>query len=335
MVRRDGGVVDAEVRPLPADRPRPWEQVEPMPGVGTTDHVDRRHRCRGGRRLGARPRGVKLPSSGPFDRPTSAPWTMPARATGRWAGTGRPSTTRRRPGWGSPTRADTRSATPASGSWSTTSTSRRVRPSSNTNCTQASLGGKTDRSSVAARRRASSTPMGRTAGGARTIPDVTEPLAPSVGLGVLHLFYRVTHRSDRAAITAAVKAARGRRAPGRARRHARTQGRPRRSWRSAPTCGGCGACRPISPPPASTSSTPTCRSPSCRSTPRACPSRCEQARLHPQLPPEGKPAWCFYPMSKRASARAELVHPALRRAQGADVRARRIGPERSPAGSSR
>src|SRR5262245_53409608 len=24
-----------------------------------------------------------------------------------------------------------------------------------------------------------------------------------------------------------------------------------------------------------------------------------QSRLHPQLPPEGKPAWCFYPMSKR------------------------------------
>jgi chlorite dismutase len=25
----------------------------------------------------------------------------------------------------------------------------------------------------------------------------------------------------------------------------------------------------------------------------------KQMRLHPQLPPEGKPAWCFYPMSKR------------------------------------
>ena len=27
-----------------------------------------------------------------------------------------------------------------------------------------------------------------------------------------------------------------------------------------------------------------------------------QARLYPQLPPEGKPAWCFYPMSKRRGA---------------------------------
>lgn len=29
------------------------------------------------------------------------------------------------------------------------------------------------------------------------------------------------------------------------------------------------------------------------------PDELKQARLYPQLPPEGKPAWCFYPMSKR------------------------------------
>ena len=29
------------------------------------------------------------------------------------------------------------------------------------------------------------------------------------------------------------------------------------------------------------------------------PDQLKQARLHPQLPPEGKPAFCFYPMSKR------------------------------------
>lgn len=29
------------------------------------------------------------------------------------------------------------------------------------------------------------------------------------------------------------------------------------------------------------------------------PEEMRQARLWPQLPPEGKPAWCFYPMSKR------------------------------------
>lgn len=29
------------------------------------------------------------------------------------------------------------------------------------------------------------------------------------------------------------------------------------------------------------------------------PEETKQARLYPQLPPEGKAAWCFYPMSKR------------------------------------
>ena len=32
---------------------------------------------------------------------------------------------------------------------------------------------------------------------------------------------------------------------------------------------------------------------------KGMPEEMLQARLHPQLPPEGKPAWCFYPMSKR------------------------------------
>jgi chlorite dismutase len=29
------------------------------------------------------------------------------------------------------------------------------------------------------------------------------------------------------------------------------------------------------------------------------PDEMKEARLHPQLPPDDKPAWCFYPMSKR------------------------------------
>jgi chlorite dismutase len=32
------------------------------------------------------------------------------------------------------------------------------------------------------------------------------------------------------------------------------------------------------------------------------PDAMRQARLYPQLPPEGKHAWCFYPMSKRREA---------------------------------
>ena len=34
------------------------------------------------------------------------------------------------------------------------------------------------------------------------------------------------------------------------------------------------------------------------------PDEMKEARLHPQLPPDGKPAWCFYPMSKRRDADA-------------------------------
>ncbi len=32
---------------------------------------------------------------------------------------------------------------------------------------------------------------------------------------------------------------------------------------------------------------------------KGLPPEMAQARLYPELPPEGKPAWCFYPMSKR------------------------------------
>jgi peroxiredoxin len=34
------------------------------------------------------------------------------------------------------------------------------------------------------------------------------------------------------------------------------------------------------------------------------PDAMKHARLFPQLPPEGKPAWCFYPMSKKREAHA-------------------------------
>jgi hydrogen peroxide-dependent heme synthase len=32
------------------------------------------------------------------------------------------------------------------------------------------------------------------------------------------------------------------------------------------------------------------------------PDEMKEARLHPRLPPDDKPAWCFYPMSKRRAA---------------------------------
>ena len=52
---------------------------------------------------------------------------------------------------------------------------------------------------------------------------------------------------------------------------------------------------------------------------QSVPDEAKQARLYPNLPPEAKPAWCFYPMSKRRDAhvnwftlafddRRELMH---------------------------
>ena len=58
------------------------------------------------------------------------------------------------------------------------------------------------------------------------------------------------------------------------------------------------------------------------------PDAMRQARLFPQLPPEGKPAFCFYPMTKRRGEAVQLVRARLRRPQGAHgwVTARWAGP---------
>jgi peroxiredoxin len=59
---------------------------------------------------------------------------------------------------------------------------------------------------------------------------------------------------------------------------------------------------------------------------QAMPEELKRARLYPQLPPPGKPAWCFYPMSKRRVAGAnwyELPYDdreALMRGHGATGR---------------
>ena len=63
------------------------------------------------------------------------------------------------------------------------------------------------------------------------------------------------------------------------------------------------------------------------------PEERKQARLYPQLPPEGKSAFCFYPMSKRRGDVHNWYDAALRGPRAADARARQVGPERSPAGS--
>ena len=56
---------------------------------------------------------------------------------------------------------------------------------------------------------------------------------------------------------------------------------------------------------------------------KGMPEHMLDERLYPSLPPEGKPVFCFYPMTKRREAHGELVRHAVRRAQRDDARARR------------
>ncbi len=70
---------------------------------------------------------------------------------------------------------------------------------------------------------------------------------------------------------------------------------------------------------------------------QGAPEGMREARLHPQLPPDGKPAWCFYPMSKRRDPEQNWCDVALfGEPQGAHVlglRCVRAGP--SPGGCCR
>jgi chlorite dismutase len=129
-------------------------------------------------------------------------------------------------------------------------------------------------------------------------PDPVLPARPTVGLGVLHLFLRLTPLADREAVVAAVK-------------HARAEGdqvvtvavlghkadlavmalsddlwRLRALQTALQHAGLEVADSYVSLTELSEYA-------------QGVPEPLRQARLHPQLPPEGKPAWCFYPMSKR------------------------------------
>ena len=161
-------------------------------------------------------------------------------------------------------------------------------------------------------------------------------MTPSVGWGVLHLFYRVDRdRAEREPEAGEAhrrrgRVARSRRPPGAVLRGARPQGRPRRDGaraRPRPAPGvPAGAARRA----ARARRTRTCRSPSCRST--ATTEDDERARLateeglpgaeleerargvaraHGALPRAAHPpaaareaGVCFYPMSKRRAADA-------------------------------
>ncbi len=123
------------------------------------------------------------------------------------------------------------------------------------------------------------------------------PASPSEGLGVLHLFYAVSPLADRDAILGAVKQAEadgdqvvtvamlGHKADLAVMALGDDLWRLRRLQTSLAQAGLTLTDSYLSLTEVSEYA-------------KTVPDEAKQARLYPVLPPEGKPAWCFYPMSK-------------------------------------
>jgi peroxiredoxin len=147
---------------------------------------------------------------------------------------------------------------------------------------------------------------------------MTEPVSPSVGLGVVHLFCKRTMLTDPEEVVAAVKAAE---ADGVQVVPVAVLGHKAelafmalgpdlwrlRDFQTVLTHAG------LDIVDSYVSLTELSE------YAQGVPEPMKQARLYPQLPPEGKPAWCFYPMSKRRGEtdnwftlpyddRSELMH---------------------------
>jgi peroxiredoxin len=132
------------------------------------------------------------------------------------------------------------------------------------------------------------------------VPEPAAPSAaqPSIGLGVLHLFLRLTPFADREAVLAAVKEARsdgdqvvpvamlGHKADLAVMALSEDLWRLRRLQTGLQQAGLDVIDSYVSLTELSEYA-------------QGVPEHLRQARLYPQLPPEGKTAWCFYPMSKR------------------------------------
>ena len=141
-------------------------------------------------------------------------------------------------------------------------------------------------------------PRARDRRGAPYTGPVSEPLTPSAGWGVLHLFCRLQPGADAEAVVAAVKAARGHEhqvvafsvfghkadlgvmavGPDWVRLRALQSGLQSAGLEVAHSF--------LSLTEVSEYA-------------QGLPEQMLEARLHPRLPPEGKRAFCFYPMSKR------------------------------------
>jgi hydrogen peroxide-dependent heme synthase len=130
---------------------------------------------------------------------------------------------------------------------------------------------------------------------------MTQPATPAEGLGVLHLFWKLTPFAEREAVTAAIKRARG---DGdqvvlisilghKADLAVMVLGPDLWRLRRLQTELGAAGLELVDSYVSLTELSEYAK---------GLPAEMASARLHPQLPPEGKPAWCFYPMSKRREA---------------------------------
>ncbi len=129
-------------------------------------------------------------------------------------------------------------------------------------------------------------------------PDPLAPVVPDVGLGVVHLFCTVSPLADRAAIVDAVATAEkaeaqvvsvavlGHKADVAFMALARDLWVLRDLQRDLVAAGLDLVDSYVSLTEVSEYAA-------------GVPDELREARLYPQLPPAGKPAWCFYPMSKR------------------------------------
>jgi chlorite dismutase len=127
---------------------------------------------------------------------------------------------------------------------------------------------------------------------------MSEPISPTVGWGVLHLFVRTTAGLDREAVGAAVKATQ---AAGHQVVCASILGHKADAcvmalgpdWRELRRLQSALQAAGLDVTHSYVSLTEVSE------YAKGAPEAMLQARLYPQLPPEGKPAFCFYPMGKR------------------------------------
>jgi hydrogen peroxide-dependent heme synthase len=127
---------------------------------------------------------------------------------------------------------------------------------------------------------------------------MTEPATPAEGLGVLHLFWKLTPLADREAVAAVAKRARGEgdqvllvsMLGHKADLGVLALGPDLWRLRRIQTELAAAGLELVDSYVSMTELSEYAK---------GLPAEMASARLYPQLPPEGKPAWCFYPMSKK------------------------------------